>query len=1045
VACFGSQFATTAAAQPPAAKESSDAAIRQYRDAVAFQNRQVYDLAIDEWNAFLKRFPDDPLAPAAQHYLGVCQFQLGKYAEAEAAFAAVLEKHANYQGINETYLNLGLTQFNQGQSGDKKKLAAAAATFAKLLEKFPTGKEAPLALYYRAEALYGTGKKQESLAPYKALIEKHADNALRSKALYGLGVAQQETGDPAGAIATYTSFLTDFADNPLATEVGMRAGDALLAQKKYAEAEKRFAAAAEAKDFPLADYALLRQGACLFNMQKYKEAASAYSQLIEKYPKSTYLPPATLAAGQSAFLAGDYDNTRKWLGSDVLKGEAAVEAAHWIAKSYLKQKQPAEALKVAEAALPTAADSSWLPDLLLDQADAMYDVAGSRKDSIAKYAALAAAHPGHAAAPQAAYMAGYAALGEGQHADALAHAQKFLAAFPDHKLTPDVKIVEAESNLLLKKYAEAAGLYRKLLAEHGGRGEAPSWILRIAVAQQLAGQFDALVKDLEPKLGELKGAELTAEAQFLLGSSYFELKQNDKAIAALEASLAAAPKWRQADETLLTLARAQKQAGKIKEASASINRLLTEFPDSPLKTRAEFRLGEIQYADGKFAEAAAAYRKVVEQAGDGELAPYARFGLGWSYLSQQQYKPAAEAMTGLIEKHQASDLLPRAHYARAVARQQSGEFSGAMEDVEAFLKSDVTAGEKSDALYIRGLSQSGLKKFDDAATTFASILETDPQYAAADKVLYELAWSHLEGKQPKESAAAFARLAQEHKQSPLAAESFYRVGEFDYQNEKYDAAAKSYTEAVALAGKSDLGEKAAHKLAWSQFQRDQFDQAQESFAKQLTAYPQGPLAADAQVMLGESLFKQDNYEEALAAFRKAKGLNPSSDDFRVIALLHGGQSAAKLEKWDESLTLLTECATKFPESAYKNEVDYEQAWVLQNQAKTDEALKRYEQVADSGETVLGARARFMAGEIYFGKKDYKEAIRVFFKVAYGYGYPKSPEAYHTWQANAAFEAARCFEQRKQSDQAKKLYQEIVERFPKSEKATLAEKKLAALK
>jgi TolA-binding protein len=78
-------LATRAAAQPatpaaPAAK-SSPAAVRQYRDAVAFQNRQVYDLAADEWESFLKQFAQDPLALKARHYLGVCKLQLKKYDE----------------------------------------------------------------------------------------------------------------------------------------------------------------------------------------------------------------------------------------------------------------------------------------------------------------------------------------------------------------------------------------------------------------------------------------------------------------------------------------------------------------------------------------------------------------------------------------------------------------------------------------------------------------------------------------------------------------------------------------------------------------------------------------------------------------------------------------------------------------------------------------------------------------------------------------------------------------------------------------------------
>ena len=86
----------------------------------------------------------------------------------------------------------------------------------------------------------------------------------------------------------------------------------------------------------------------------------------------------------------------------------------------------------------------------------------------------------------------------------------------------------------------------------------------------------------------------------------------------------------------------------------------------------------------------------------------------------------------------------------------------------------------------------------------------------------------------------------------------------------------------------------------------------------------------------------------------------------------------------------------------------------------------------------------MMGEILFEKKNYKEAVRNFFKVAYGYGYPQSSANIQVWQADSAYEAGRCFEVLKNADQAKKAYQEVVEKYPKSNKASLAKTRLAAL-
>src|SRR5205085_10571782 len=136
------------------------------------------------------------------------------------------------------------------------------------------------------------------------------------------------------------------------------------------------------RDFPLADYATLRLGAALAGEKKYSEAAAAYASLPAKFPKSSFIGAATLAAGNCYYLAGNQAEARNWLGKVLAGGgEQAAEAAHWIARSWLKEKHPAEALAAVEKALPLADKSPRRGDLLMDQADALYDLPGRRGEA----------------------------------------------------------------------------------------------------------------------------------------------------------------------------------------------------------------------------------------------------------------------------------------------------------------------------------------------------------------------------------------------------------------------------------------------------------------------------------------------------------------------------------------------------------------------------------------------------------------------------------------------------------------------------------------
>ena len=122
---------------------------------------------------------------------------------------------------------------------------------------------------------------------------------------------------------------------------------------------------------------------------------------------------------------------------------------------------------------------------------------------------------------------------------------------------------------------------------------------------------------------------------------------------------------------------------------------------------------------------------------------------------------------------------------------------------------------------------------------------------------------------------------------------------------------------------------------------------------------------------------------------------------------------------------------------------YERGWALQNLGRFDEALGEYQRVLDKqpksgekGNAEPAARSQFMIGQIQFQQKKYKEAVQSFYLVL-GYPYPQ-------WQADAAFEAAKCFEALHMKSQAVKQYQELIEKFPQSDKLSAAKSRIEAL-
>jgi TolA-binding protein len=163
-----------------------------------------------------------------------------------------------------------------------------------------------------------------------------------------------------------------------------------------------------------------------------------------------------------------------------------------------------------------------------------------------------------------------------------------------------------------------------------------------------------------------------------------------------------------------------------------------------------------------------------------------------------------------------------------------------------------------------------------------------------------------------------------------------------------------------------------------------------------------------------------------------------------VAFLRAAEAAARTDQWASSLELAERMIAAAPQSPRLPQARYAAAWALQNLGRLDEAAAGYRAVADAERTETAARARLMEGEVLFEQGRHKEAVKAFFKVAYGYGERAAPPAFHPWQAQATFEAARCFEVLGKPDQARGLYAELADRYPDSEQTPAARKRLEAL-
>ncbi len=1118
-------LSATAARQTVA--QDQDPAPAKYRGAVQLQNDDLFDTAIDAWTKFLKDHPDHRLTPYARFNLGVCYLKTRKHADAVetfqpsiAAFQAFLKanpepkdketrdavERAN-QHLERAYLYLGAEQLEVGRETKKNEsIQKAVATFDAQLKQWPKGKgsQTDLGYYYRAEANYALGKKDLAVADYAAVAKDFPKSTKLGDALYSQGFTLQEQEKREAAAQAYSTFLNheELKQHPLLNEVRMRYGETLLELTQFSEAEKWLQSAADAKNFPLADHATLRLAESYSRRNKHAEAADLYLSIPDKFPKLKNVEPslANLEGGKSAYLAGQHDKARTALGKVIpAGGKPAAEAGHWTARSFLQEHKPAEALKVVDAALPSAKGTPFEAELMLDRGDALFDIPEQRKESVAVFYEVAGKAPVARIAQQALYNAAFAAMKTDDFTTALKYADEFLTKHKDSTLANEVRFVQAESLLQSKQYDKAAPLYQQLIDTVPKHAEEDLWRVRLGQCSYLQRKFDAAATAFKANLASIKRPLLRAEANYLLGSSQVELGQHAEAVKSLETSLEVAPPdWPLADDAGLVLARALRQLKEYKKAVGHLRKVL-EVKDSNVLVDAHYQLAECSYELEDYKTAAEEYQWVIDRK-ETLYAPFALSGLGWTYTNQGKAEEAVATFTKVIDEFPQHAQAKLAYLARGTALQKSKQFDKAEADLTKYLSLEPRSAKKPDIRFEIGKCQAAQKKPADAEKTFTSILTDEPKYAHAADVLFELGWALAEQGKSDRALERFDELASKHPDNPLALDALLQVGEIRFHEgetqqklsqknpekvEYKENAAKAFRGAanaffsldeqvqkLAAAGKiaaqraASQRERAMHKYAWCYYHQDDFDNALKTFEYQLGEWAKGEFAPDAEFMVGECLYRQSKFSAgrpALEAYVK----HHAEGRFAPTAIWHAAESCNKigveeyakagpnaaeqkraLANHEQALELVKGFAAKHPKFESLYEVSYEEAQAHHYLGDKEKALELYETIATKTINEVAAKARFMIGEIHFEKavtaatpeekkKSLQEAIKHFYTVWQGFGY-------ETWQANGLYEAARCLEQLGNVPKAKERYKELIDKFPKSDKVPLAKKRLEKL-
>lgn len=254
---------------------------------IAYDNRN-YDEAADYFGRL--RDENNDLGQSAYLYLGQCAVN-----QHEPDLAAISFRKAYEMNFDSSVAETALYNYIAAVTrGGNVPFASSVPLLQEFVDRYPKSQYAPAVEQYMAVAYYNEKDFDNALTSINRISRPDAKVlAVKQKILFELGVREMSNDRPAQAEKYLQEAMTlASSDRKVAAQTALWLGDALYAQKKYAEADKAYASYlkgdAKGDNSALAKYNMAYS---LYMQDKFKDALALFDDALNGKPAL----PATLA------------------------------------------------------------------------------------------------------------------------------------------------------------------------------------------------------------------------------------------------------------------------------------------------------------------------------------------------------------------------------------------------------------------------------------------------------------------------------------------------------------------------------------------------------------------------------------------------------------------------------------------------------------------------------------------------------------------------------------------------------------------------------
>lgn len=1042
-------------------------------------NRKLYELAVPRYRKLLEKYTDFEDKALVEYALALCHDHLAARAAkpglSREEADALRQKH--YQAaVRELKAALSDKKFQRRQEavallarcqlglGDHE---GATRSFEWLAGRLP-GEQKIAAMFGLAETLYLRGSYPEAVARYRealSVLEKNPpkdptpgfhDKVKRAR--YHLGMSLYRSGGDHAREATAIF-------EQLAREGGSYGEDArymvALALQESDDAESalgHYRQLLESSKPAWQELALYGMGLALFQLNRHKEVVARLDDLLQRFPQSQYRDAAALYRARALFQLGEIRSAAEGLAA-LRDSPAAGEEAHlWLARVYASRNRHETAVKLLETALGKNPDGKLRATLQVELATEL--IALDRFEEAAK--ALEESRRGSGASEvtqHSAYLHAYCLHRMRKLEESTTACEEFLQNYPRSRYVKNVAQLVAENCFLGTDYARAASYYKAYLQEHGATLDSAARLLaRYRLGE--AAYFQEDYKEATRLLGELAQGELSGTLKaaldradplfgsyhYLLGDAAYRLEDYAGAVRELQAHLArdhaGTPRSRQ--DARFLLAHSLELQGQLGDARSAYRVALEKDPGGPHRAQIEFELGQIAFQEKDYAQAEKILRALLDSNPQSIYTTQALRLLGWMARRDNRPKDAERWYRRLVDGFPDDERRPEALYGLALALELQSRFEEARQVLDQLQRQYPGNAQASRGQLERGITLAREKRYKEALDVFQKLRSTPLPPDLTRRLFYEAAWCYRRLGRPSDAAAAYSEFlkvdgaSQKNDPKPREFSRKVRLELADVELElERPARARDLLRSLLddQNPKDALRDKVFYQLCWCNYRLEDSDALAEAFENLRREFPASEYLSDSAMLVARSHLARKRHDKAAEFFQLV--VEKSADASQVgLAQVSYAECLNEERHFERARDKLSEFLKQNPESQIRTRALFGLGWAEENLGRRDQAVTHYRRAARD-RTAKAARAQFQIGQCLATEKKYKDAIVEFLQVPARYSYAE-------WSARALLQIAGCFEAMEDAANARKYYDEVVQKYPRLDEGRLAKERLARL-